>query len=424
MAKRPRLVARRKSLGFSQEALAEKLGVDVSTVRRWELGTSSPQPWAWPKIARQLQVSPDQLGELLTSGASLLSVTGVRRVEAADPHRLASSAAQESVRFVEEITGSHVSDGAIDHLRWELSRIAVEYVYTPVSLLFDDLVEARNAIFGLLSRQQRPRHTRDLYVLGGMACLLLAHASQNIGDQRAALAQLRSAWTCADVAQHDALRLWARGTAALINEWSLRHRAAVDLAQEGSRFPASRESRLRLAAIEARAAARMGDKAHATVALARVHAIRDEPVDFDDVTDLGGLLRFPTAKQSYYLGSTYGLLGDYQKSETYAAEAIAAYENGPSTERSYGDEALARLDVVNARLVRGELDGALDAAAPVLALSPKRRIQQFDLAIGQTRVVLAQSTMGDTPDGRALMDELRHFEEETRSNLPAIASTR
>ena len=68
MAKRPRLAARRKSLGFSQEALAEQLGVDASTVRRWELGTSNPQPWVRPKVARQLQVSLEQLDQLFRDG--------------------------------------------------------------------------------------------------------------------------------------------------------------------------------------------------------------------------------------------------------------------------------------------------------------------------------------------------------------------
>jgi transcriptional regulator with XRE-family HTH domain len=66
--KRIRLAARRKTVGLSQEALAEKLEVDVSTVRRWEYGEREPQPWHRPRLAATLMVSLDELDLLLTNG--------------------------------------------------------------------------------------------------------------------------------------------------------------------------------------------------------------------------------------------------------------------------------------------------------------------------------------------------------------------
>jgi tetratricopeptide (TPR) repeat protein/transcriptional regulator with XRE-family HTH domain len=63
--RRERLARRRKALGLTQEDLAGLLGVERSTVVRWELGETEPLPWMRPKLAKVLQVSPDGLGELL-----------------------------------------------------------------------------------------------------------------------------------------------------------------------------------------------------------------------------------------------------------------------------------------------------------------------------------------------------------------------
>jgi DNA-binding XRE family transcriptional regulator len=64
-AKRQRLAQRRKAVGLSQEALANRLSIERSTVVRWESGETEPLPWIRPKLARALQVSIEQLAELL-----------------------------------------------------------------------------------------------------------------------------------------------------------------------------------------------------------------------------------------------------------------------------------------------------------------------------------------------------------------------
>ncbi len=67
--RRHRLRERRKTVGFTQERLAEQLGIDPTTVRRWESGESSPQPWLRPKLARCMGVSTERLEELLSNEA-------------------------------------------------------------------------------------------------------------------------------------------------------------------------------------------------------------------------------------------------------------------------------------------------------------------------------------------------------------------
>ncbi len=63
--KRHRLAQRRKAIGLSQERLAEKLGVDRSTIVRWERAETDPQPWHRPRLAAALRVSVEELADLL-----------------------------------------------------------------------------------------------------------------------------------------------------------------------------------------------------------------------------------------------------------------------------------------------------------------------------------------------------------------------
>lgn len=73
-AKRRALAERRKAAGYSQEALAEVLYIEPSTVGRWERGETIPQPWFRPRLARALGVSCQALAELLSDVAEPVSV--------------------------------------------------------------------------------------------------------------------------------------------------------------------------------------------------------------------------------------------------------------------------------------------------------------------------------------------------------------
>jgi transcriptional regulator with XRE-family HTH domain len=65
--RRGRLVERRKTVGLSQEKLAEVVGVDRTTVMRWENGEFAPQPAQRPLLAKALAVSVEELHALLAA---------------------------------------------------------------------------------------------------------------------------------------------------------------------------------------------------------------------------------------------------------------------------------------------------------------------------------------------------------------------
>lgn len=65
MARQSDLARKRRNRGHTQETLAQRLGVDVSTVARWERGASTPTPRMREALARELALSLDHLAALL-----------------------------------------------------------------------------------------------------------------------------------------------------------------------------------------------------------------------------------------------------------------------------------------------------------------------------------------------------------------------
>ena len=63
--RRTGLVAARKAAGFTQEELAARLGVERTTVYRWESGETNPLPMLRPGLAKLLRVADERLSVLL-----------------------------------------------------------------------------------------------------------------------------------------------------------------------------------------------------------------------------------------------------------------------------------------------------------------------------------------------------------------------
>ncbi len=84
--KRHRLAQRRQARGFTQEALAEHLQVDRSTIVRWESGRGGPQPWMRPRLTAALRVTTEQLQDLLTDTVGEITTSQTDRREYALRH--------------------------------------------------------------------------------------------------------------------------------------------------------------------------------------------------------------------------------------------------------------------------------------------------------------------------------------------------
>ncbi len=375
----------------SLRSLAKSIRYDAGALSRIENGLRRPPL----KIAQDLDAELD-------AGGSLMSLASECGAFAPDG---ISAAAARSLAFADWATDAGADQLSVDSLHYEIARIASSYVHAPPQPLFNDLQLLRDQVWQLLRRGPSPARARELMFLGGAAIVLLAQVTDNLGNSVAAMQHALAAERLAERAQHTALLAWADGAKALIAEWSGNPAKAIEFAQQGALVAPPGEQRVRLAALEARCAARLGRAEQVRAAVTRALAAGEQAGDVDDITEFGGVLRFSMTKASYYIGSAFRLIGDYDEAERWANRAITAYQTGPSHERSYGDEALARVDVAIARIAHGSIDGAGEVLNPVLALPPGQRIHPVLEGLRQVDTHL----QGQSGTGRRLRDEISSF---------------
>jgi transcriptional regulator with XRE-family HTH domain len=287
-----------------------------------------------------------------------------------------AASARRAFRFASMVEGSNIGPETLAELEAEVRRLAFGYPRQPIGPLVRELTQLQDIGFRLLEGRQRPPQATSLYQLTGIVCGLLAQASHDLGDAGAAMTQARTAFICADNANHDGLRTWVRGLQSLICFWAGWSQDALRYARLGA-DPARTvkgAGTVWIASQEARAWGMVGNQAATLAALNQARWARDR-VAGDDLDEIGGLLGFSLARQLYYAADALGAIPEQQAAaEKAALAAILAHEQLPAEERSYSDEAGARCDLALARVRAGDAAGASEAIGPVLDLPVVKRI--------------------------------------------------
>ncbi|GDY33467.1 helix-turn-helix domain-containing protein [Gandjariella thermophila] len=146
--RRDALAARREALGYTQETLAHKLGVEFSTIGRWERGSLTPQPWRRAALAKALDVSLEELDVLLNPrvnqprpiAPSTNELDAAVHVEAA---RLSRSAVRPPVGAADDREDFHVleTDAEVsqDQKRWLATRAALGSTRRALAVVAEEL---------------------------------------------------------------------------------------------------------------------------------------------------------------------------------------------------------------------------------------------------------------------------------------------
>ncbi|WP_318204391.1 helix-turn-helix transcriptional regulator [Streptomyces sp. SCL15-4] len=393
------MAERRKALGYSQEQLAELLGVDRTTIGRWESGRSTPQPPQRPSLADALEVSLTELDALLAQSRGVSQgIPGQQSDDhpgAGDPDEmirreflriLTVSGALTTLPLDEaEALTDGVRRGApADFMRmnshlWQVYQLArskgsvYPIVRDQLSTLNEALADTRGNSRPLLNA------AADLFQLAGEVAFDAnrytdAAASYSLAASVSKDARAFDLWACALV-RHAYVDVYEHRyeQAAQILE------AAERLAQRGDSSLATRHW---VAAVQAEAYAGIGDLASCERALDEAERVLELGTDSAN----GGWLRFDGTRLAEERGARYVQLGRLDLAEEALKQALAqtALASGQSYRR------------------RGAV------LADLAAVGAKRRDPEQVVAYGREAIRLAQASSSGFVARRlqALCDEL------------------
>ncbi|WP_079429491.1 MULTISPECIES: helix-turn-helix domain-containing protein [Streptomyces] len=329
------LAGRRKTLGYSQEKLAELLGVDRTTVGRWERGKIAPQPCQRPALANALDVSLPELEGLLPPSRTVGQ--GDTRQGPTDQPRAGDIDEMIRREFLRILTVSGAltvlplgdvearADGVprspADFARmnrhlWQVYQLA-RTKGTVYPVVRDQLTTLKEALSARRDGNSLPllNAAADLFQLAGEVAFDAnrytdAAASYTLAASVGKEAQAYDLWACALVRQ------------AYLDVSEQRYREAADVLRAAERIAARGDTTLStrhwVASVQAEVLAGLGDLGGCERALDRADEVRN----LSDNSSNGGWLRFDGTRLAEERGARYVQLGRFDQAEEVLTRAL------------------------------------------------------------------------------------------------------
>ncbi|MEV6589402.1 helix-turn-helix transcriptional regulator [Streptomyces acidicola] len=356
------LAERRRVLGYSQEKLAQLLGVDRTTVGRWESGKVAPQPPQRRALAAALEVSLQKLDILLKPPrAADQEAAGHQSSDppnAGDPDEmirreflriltvsgvLTALPVEEAETLTEGVRRGVPADFArMNRHLWQVYQLArskgsvYPVVRDQLTTLNEALASSRGSARPLLSA------AADLFQLAGEVAFdgnrySDAAASYSLAASVSKDAEAYDLWACALV-RH-----------AYVDMSEQRYRQAAQILGAAERLADRGDSNLStrhwVASVQAEAYAGLGDLDACERAMDRAEAVRDLTADSVN----GGWLRFDGARLAEERGSRYVQLGRLDLAENALKNALAQTALAPGQSYRRRGAVLSDLAAIGAK---------------------------------------------------------------------------
>ncbi|ARQ70966.1 helix-turn-helix transcriptional regulator [Streptomyces marincola] len=355
VGKRLKFTRQRKSRGFTQESFALALGVDRTTIQRWERGDGEPQPLQRPKIAKLLSITAEELNSLLL----------VEDPQPRDAKRWLGASLPDSddeleaLELARRVQASDVGRETLGRLEAVFDELATAYPVTPPQELIDRVRKHTAYVSSLLDARKTLEEHRQLLVLGGWFSLLGATLHIDLDQPGAATAKSKTAASLAQHAGHAEIESWCYETEAWRVLTDGDYSQALELSLLAQHVaPAGSSVAVQATAQEGRARARLGQAHETYLAIERV---QNQSASLGMTRRPEHHYQYDPAKSVAYTATTLAWLGDIA-AEGYAREVIARLAPGNDISKWPRRVASANIDLALTLVASDRLDEACDAA--------------------------------------------------------------
>jgi hypothetical protein len=375
----------------------EKLPDGVNLLRqwkRWEAGEVTPSDFYKAIIARTFGTVTHAMFPVPPRhdvDGEVLAITGM-----------------DTLELVSRLQRSDLDDATVNGLRVMADGLCSEYPFMPA----DQLLTEGRAWLRRITQFQGQRVTlkqhREILVLAGWVTLLLACVEYDTGNRQAAETTRQAALSLAAEAEHAEIQGWAQEIRAWMNLTTGDYHGVIAAAQSGTEIAPIHGVTVQLAAQEAKAWARIGDRRQTEVALDRGRRLLDsmpypENLDHHFVVD-------PT-KFDFYAMDCYRHLAEDRMAETLADEVIRSATDFDGTERAPMRLAEARvtLGVVAAR--QGDVEQAIHHGGQ--ALSGQRKSLPSLAMVSRDLTRVLRQRYPSEPGTKSFLDQLQAVSQAT-----------
>lgn len=269
---------------------------------------------------------------------------------------IVSVSGMETFEIVSRLRQSDVDNATLEALRITADRLCSEYPYMPSEQL---LIEGRQwlrRVVELHTKSLTLAQHREVLALSGWLALLVGCVEYDTGDRHAAETTRRAALSLATEAENAEVSGWAHEMRAWFALTTGDYRGVIAASQAGTELAAHQGVAVQLAAQEAKAWARIGDRRQTEVALDRGRRLL-EGMPYPDNLDHHFVV--DPAKFDFYAMDCYRLVGEDKLARSLAEEVLRAGTDFDGTERSPMRNAEARVTLGVAAAREGDLEGAL-----------------------------------------------------------------
>jgi tetratricopeptide (TPR) repeat protein len=367
--------------------------------KRWEAGQQPPGKFYKPAIAAMFG----------TVTEAIFPSPSRRNGDS----EIAAVSGMETLEIVSRLQKSDVDEATLDALRMTADRLCSEYPYMPSAQL---LIEGRQwlrRVVSLTKQSLTLAQHREVLALSGWLALLVGCVEYDSGERHAAEATRRAALQIAQEADHAEVSGWAHEMKAWFALTTGDYRGVIAAARAGSEIAPHHSVAVQLAAQEAKAWARLGDRRQMEVALDKGRLILEglphpDNLDHHFVVD--------PAKFDFYAMDCYRLAGEDRIASSLAETVIRSGTDFDGMERSPMRNAEARVTLGVAAARDGDLEQAVTLGER--ALQGDRQSMPSLLMVSRELAAVMRQRYSDEPEAQEYLGHLRELAQQSPGFLP------